>query len=147
MTEVIKTLQLEDVFYYHDLVITSTGGDSGVRDRGLVESAYCSAFQTIPLYIVPRLFPFGRASLALPSIRRGSALLASLNTRKHPHNCQNTMSRITVIRLFRYIIFPLKDAMPPNTRPSPRPHGLRPKAPLHFLMDAIFCVKKSPPNT
>ena len=84
MTEVIKTLQLEDVFYYHDLVITSTGGDSGVRDRGLVESAYCSAFQTIPLYIVPRLFPFGRASLALPSIRRGSALLASLTTRAVP---------------------------------------------------------------
>ena len=39
MIEVIKILRLEDVFYYHDLVITSTGGDSGVRDRGLVESA------------------------------------------------------------------------------------------------------------
>ena len=41
----MKTLRPEDVFYYHDLVITSTGGDSGVRDRGLVESAYYSAFQ------------------------------------------------------------------------------------------------------
>ena len=46
MIEVIKILRLEDVFYYHDLVITSTGGDSGVRDRGLVESAYYSAFQS-----------------------------------------------------------------------------------------------------
>ena len=46
MIEVIKILRLEDVFYYHDLVITSTGGDSGVRDRCLVESAYYSAFQS-----------------------------------------------------------------------------------------------------
>lgn len=46
MIEVIKILRLEDVFYYHDLVITSTGGDSGVKDRGLVESAYYSAFQS-----------------------------------------------------------------------------------------------------
>ena len=46
MIEVIKILRLEDVFYYHDLVITSTGGDSGVRDHGLVESAYYSAFQS-----------------------------------------------------------------------------------------------------
>ncbi len=46
MIEVIKILRLEDVFYYHDLVITSTGGDSGVRDRSLVESAYYSAFQS-----------------------------------------------------------------------------------------------------
>ena len=45
MIKVMKTLRPEDVFYYHDLVITSTGGDSGVRDRGLVESAYYSAFQ------------------------------------------------------------------------------------------------------
>lgn len=44
MIKVMKTLRPEDVFYYHDLVITSTGGDSGVRDRGLVESAYYSAF-------------------------------------------------------------------------------------------------------
>lgn len=45
MTNVMKTLRPEDVFYYHDLVITSTGGDSGIRDQGLVESAYYSAFQ------------------------------------------------------------------------------------------------------
>ena len=45
MIKVIKTLRPEDMFHYHDLVITSNGGDSGVRDRGLVESAYYSAFQ------------------------------------------------------------------------------------------------------
>lgn len=46
MIGVIKILQLEDVFFYHDLVIASTGGDSGVRDRSLVESAYYAAFQS-----------------------------------------------------------------------------------------------------
>ena len=45
MIKVMKTLRPEDVFYYHGLVITSTGGDSGIRDKGLVESAYYSAFQ------------------------------------------------------------------------------------------------------
>ena len=45
MIEAIKILRPEYVFYYHDLVITSTGGDSGIRDKGLVESAYYSAFQ------------------------------------------------------------------------------------------------------
>lgn len=44
MIRVMKTLRPEDMFHYHDLVITSNGGDSGVRDRGLVESAYYSAF-------------------------------------------------------------------------------------------------------
>ena len=47
MIKVMKTLRPEDVFYYHDLVITSTGGDSGVKDRGLVESAYYSAFRFV----------------------------------------------------------------------------------------------------
>ena len=45
MIKVMKTLRPEDVFYYHGLVITSTGGDSGIRDQGIVESAYYSAFQ------------------------------------------------------------------------------------------------------
>ena len=66
MTEVIKTLQLEDVFYYHDLVITSTGGDSGVRDRGLVESAH-SLPSIFPSLYCPAAISV-RTSFARPSL-------------------------------------------------------------------------------
>lgn len=41
----MNAFQLEDIYRYHDAVIKSTGGEDGVRDRGLVESAYNSAFQ------------------------------------------------------------------------------------------------------
>lgn len=40
----MKIIRLEDIYRYHDSVIASTGGDDGIRDRGLVESAYNSAF-------------------------------------------------------------------------------------------------------
>lgn len=41
----MKIIRLEDVYRYHDSIIASTGGDDGIRDRGLVESAYNAAFQ------------------------------------------------------------------------------------------------------
>ena len=42
----MKTLSIEMVLRLHDKITYSTGGSSGIRDRGLLESALNNAFQT-----------------------------------------------------------------------------------------------------
>ena len=41
----MKSIRLADIYHYHDSVIADSGGDSGIRDEGLIESAYNAAFQ------------------------------------------------------------------------------------------------------
>lgn len=38
-------ISLSDVYAYHDYAIEKYGGDYGIRDNGLIESAYNSIFQ------------------------------------------------------------------------------------------------------
>lgn len=41
----MKSIRLADIYHYHDSVIADSGGDDGIRDEGLIESAYNATFQ------------------------------------------------------------------------------------------------------
>jgi len=42
----MKTISVEDVILFHEKIVLATGGSSGIRDRGVIESALNRARQT-----------------------------------------------------------------------------------------------------
>ena len=41
----MKSIRLEDIYHYHNSVIADSGGDDGIRDETLIESAYNATFR------------------------------------------------------------------------------------------------------
>lgn len=81
-------ITVEKVLIIHDLLIERFGGNSGVRDRGLLESAVNRPLQT-----------FDTEDLYATLVEKGAAIMESI-VRNHPFVDGNKRTGYTLMRLF-----------------------------------------------
>ena len=75
-------IYIEDVIVIHDAAITEFGGETGLRDRGLLEATIAAPFQT---FGGEELFPsiLEKASRLAYGIIKTTRLLTEIKERQH----------------------------------------------------------------